>query len=157
MVSSKSKRLIVPIGAAIVAALALVALYLSVLSIAKSPAEAFHLFWQNRWMLLPIALGFAFQVGLYVLLRQGLHQPVPIPGGKITTTAGGGSSATAMIACCAPALVNALPLLGFSALTTFLAQWQMPFIATSILANAVGITVMIINLLRSRRRPTHAI
>ncbi|HLO17666.1 MAG TPA: hypothetical protein VK206_22740 [Anaerolineales bacterium] len=155
MVSSKSKSLLVPVGAAIVAALALVALYLSVLSIAKPPAEAFHLFWQNRLMLLPIALGFAFQVGLYIWLTRGLHRPVPIPAGKVTTTAGGGSSATAMIACCAPVLINALPLLGFSALTTFLAKWQMPFIATSLLANAVGITVMIINLSRSRRRPTH--
>lgn len=156
MVISKSKSPLAAVGAAIVAALALAVLYLSVLSIAKSPAEAFHLFWQNRLMLLPIALGFAFQVGLYVLLRRGLHRPVPIPGAKVTTTAGGGSSATAMIACCAPVLVNALPLLGFSALTTFLAKWQMPFIATSILANTLGITVMIINLLRSRRRPIHA-
>ena len=157
MVLNKSKSLLVPVGAAIVAALALVALYLSVLSIAKSPAEAFHLFWQNRLMLLPIALGFALQVGLYVLLRRGLHRPVPTLGGKVTTTASGGSSATAMIACCAPALVNALPLLGFSALTTLLAKWQIPFIVTSILVNAVGITVMITSLLRSRRRPTHAI
>lgn len=157
MIFNKSKSLLVPVGAAIVAALALAALYLSVLSIAKSPAEAFHLFWQNRWMLLPIALTFALQVGLYVLLRRGLHHPVPVPGGKVATTAGGGSSATAMMACCAPVLVNALPLLGFSALTTFLVKWQMPFIVTSILANAVGITVMITNLLRSRRRPTHAI
>ena len=155
MILNNFNKLLVPIGAAIIAALALIALYLSVLSIAKSPAEALQLFWQNRSMLLPIALGFAFQVGLYVFLRRGLHHPVP--GGKFTTTAGGGTSATAMIACCAPAIVNALPLLGFTALTTFLAKWQMPFIVTSILANAVGIAVMIINLLRLRRRPAHII
>jgi hypothetical protein len=104
-------------------------------------------------MLLPIALGFALQVGMYVLLRKGLHRPVAILGGRATTTVGGGTSATAMLACCAPALVNALPLLGFTALTTILARWQMPFIAASLLANAVGIIIMGLNLLRLRRRP----
>jgi hypothetical protein len=108
-------------------------------------------------MLLPIALGFALQVGMYVLLRKGLHQPIALPGARATTTAGGGTSATAVVACCAPALVNALPLLGFTALTTFLAKWQMPFIAASLLANTVGITIMVINLLRSRRRPNHTL
>jgi Cu+-exporting ATPase len=157
MVISKFKTIMVPTGAAFLAALSLVTLYLGVLSVAKSPPEALNLFWQNRLMLLPIALGFALQVGLYVFLRRGLHHPVAIPSGMVTTTTGGGTSATAMIACCAPALVNALPLLGFTALTTFLAKWQMPFIVTSILVNAIGITVMITNLLRSRRRPTHII
>lgn len=157
MVISKSKNIMLPIGAAFLAALSLIGLYLSVLSIAKSPREALNLFWQNRLMLLPIALGFALQVGMYVLLARGLRRPVAIPGGRATTTAGGGTSATAMLACCAPALVNALPLLGFTALTTLLAKWQMPFIAASLLANAVGITVMGVNLFRSRRRPQHTL
>lgn len=112
----------------------------------------------NKRAVLPLALGFGLQVGLFTLLRKGLLRPIHVPAGRTTTAASGGTSALAMVACCAASTgVNIMPImlpwLGLTAAGTLLAQGQMPFMIASALSSLVGISLMVYAALKARRRP----
>ncbi len=147
-----TKRLLLPTVVGLLGVLLLIGFYLGVVSFAQSPEKALNLFWQNKLMLLPIALGFGLHAGMFTLLKKGLHQPVSAPHSGIATGASGGMSGVGMLACCAPALVNTLPLLGLTALTTFLANWQTPLMIAALVSNAIGIGLLLRHLLKERKR-----
>lgn len=144
------RRLLVPAGMALMAVMFLTSLYMTVFSLAQSPADAVRLFWENKMMLLPIALGFGLQVGMFTAMRRGLHRPMPVPAGGAATGATGGMSGIAMVACCAPALTNAAPLLALTPLTAFLVNWQTPLLVAGAAANVIGNGFMIYFLLKAR-------
>jgi len=50
----------------------LTGLYFGLVSWAEGPAHAVDLFWEDRWIVLPIILGFGIQVALYVILKKRL-------------------------------------------------------------------------------------
>jgi hypothetical protein len=73
------KRLLWPVGAGFLGAAFLAGVYLGLVSLAQGPTHALELFGQDRVFVLPILLGFGVQVGLYALLRTGLHLPPGVP------------------------------------------------------------------------------
>jgi hypothetical protein len=133
------------VGAALLAGV-----YVGIVSLAESPAHALDLFWADRWLVIPIMLGFGTQVGLFTYLKLGLFVPAGAASGA-TTAAGGGLSTAAMVACCAHHLTDVLPLVGLTAAAMFLAQWKVPFMLVGLGSNLVGIGIMLRQVVRARR------
>lgn len=150
---SNKRRIAWPVGAGLVGAGLLTLLYFGIVSWAEGPQHAIELFWQDRWMVLPIILGFGVQAGLYTILKKRLFVPVAStgPSGALTG-AGGGMSTVAMVACCAHHVTDVLPILGLTAAAAFLAEYRTVFMLVGLSATLLGIVVMLIILLRERRK-----
>ncbi len=152
--NSSAKRIFLPLGAGLLGAVFLTAIYLGIVSLAESPEHALELFWQDKAFVIPIILGFGTQVGLYTLLKKGLYMPMRVPAAGATTAAGGGMSTMAMVACCAHHVADVLPLVGLTAAATFLANWKIPFMIVGLLTNLIGIAVMIRAIRTARQHAT---
>jgi hypothetical protein len=150
---SKTKRIILPIVVGLTGSAFLFALYLSLVSWAESPQHALQYYWQDRWIVIPIMLGFGIQMGLYVTLKMRLFVPVSImgPSGALTGTSGA-TSTLAMTACCAHHLTDVLPILGLTAAATFLAEYRNLFMLFGLGMTLVGIVVMLVILLKESRK-----
>lgn len=150
---SNPKRILLPIGFGLLGALFLTGFYFAIVSWAESPQHALELFWQDRWIVVPLILGFGIQVALYVTLKKGLFLPVGSMGvsGAMTGT-GGATSSMAMVACCAHHVTDVLPILGLTAAATFLADYQIYFMLLGLGTTITGIMVMLIILYRARKR-----
>jgi hypothetical protein len=131
----------------------LTGLYFGIVSWAESPQHALELFWEDRWIVLPIILGFGIQTALYVILKKRLFIPVAHtgPSGKLTGASGGMSTA-AMVACCAHHVADVLPVLGLTAAAAFLAQYRIPFMLIGLSMTLIGIIFMLAILFRERRK-----
>jgi hypothetical protein len=129
----QTKRILIPVGAGLLAAVFLAALYLGIVSWAESPKHALELFWEDRWLVIPIITGFGIQTALYTILKKRLFVPVshPRPSGALTG-AGGATSTIAMVACCAHHVADVLPILGLTAAATFLAEYKTPFMVVGL-------------------------
>ncbi len=150
---SKTQRVIWPLAAGIGGIIFLTALYFGIVSLAESPAHAVELFWQDRWIVIPIILGFGIQVSLYTVLKKRLFVPVKDPGpAGAMTGAGGATSTAAMVACCAHHVTDVLPILGLSAAASFLAEYRLAFMIVGLGTTVAGILVMLVILYRERRR-----
>ncbi len=147
-----AKLVLLGLGAAFLGMLLPIAASLVLTFLAQPSSDVLTIFWENKLQLIPIALGFGLQVGMYAVLRRGLHRTFHVGVGGVTMATGGGTSTLAMIACCAPTGVNLLlPLLGFGALNTMLAGWKMPFMIANVAISGVGIAVMLFALIRQWR------
>lgn len=149
------QRWLLPTLAGLGGGLALVLLYLAILSIAQSPSHALEQLSQDRFWVGLVALGFGIQIGLYTYLRL-ITSAMALVGATAMTGAGTTTSTVGMIACCAHHLADVAPLLGLagaSALTpvvTFLAEWKIPFILFGLAVNVIAI-VMSVRLVRRER------
>lgn len=128
----------------ILAALAMVTIYLGILSILQSPAHAVEqLATDSIWIGL-VALGFGTQVGLYIHLRVVIHA-AKVASATVVTGAGTGTSTLGMLACCAHHLTDVAPLVGLagasglSGAIGFLTAWKYAFISLGLVMNAIGI------------------
>lgn len=150
---SQRKRILWPLGAGLVGAMFLTGLYFGIVSWAESPQHAAELFWEDRWIVFPIILGFGVQMALYVILKKQLYVPLahPGPSGKLTGASGGMSTA-AMVACCAHHVTDVLPVLGLTAAATFLAQYRIAFMLAGLSVTLIGILYMLAVLFRERRK-----
>ena len=150
---STKKRFLLPVATGLMGAALLTGLYFGIVSWAESPGHAVELFWQDRWIVLPIILGFGVQAGLYILLKKRLFVPVAStgPSGPMMG-AGGATSTIAMVACCAHHVTDVLPILGLTAAATFLAQYRIAFMLVGLGTTLVGIAVMLIILNKERRK-----
>lgn len=150
---SKRRRIAWPVGAGLVGAGLLTLLYFGIVSWAEGWQHAVELFWQDRWIVLPIILGFGVQSGLYIVLKKRLFLPVQStgPSGALTG-AGGGMSTVAMVACCAHHVTDVLPILGLTAAAAFLAEYRTVFMLVGLGTTLLGIIVMLTILLRERRK-----
>lgn len=150
---SRRKRILLPIGAGILGAILLTGLYFGIVSWAESPQHAAELFWEDRWIVLPVILGFGVQMALYVILKKRLFVPMAHtgPSGKLTGASGGMSTA-AMVACCAHHVTDVLPVLGLTAAAAFLAQYRIAFMLVGLSTTLVGIIFMLAILFRERRK-----
>ena len=150
---SKRRRIAWPVGAGLVGAGLLTLLYFGIVSWAEGWQHAVELFWQDRWIVLPIILGFGVQSGLYIVLKKRLFLPVQStgPSGALTG-AGGGMSTVAMVACCAHHVTDVLPILGLTATAAFLAEYRTIFMLVGLSTTLLGIVVMLIILMRERRK-----
>lgn len=153
-----SKRILYPLAAGLAGALLLTGLYFGIVSWAESPQHAAELFWEDRWIVLPIILGFGVQAGLYTILKKGLFVPTANVGSSGPMMGAGGKTSTiAMVACCAHHVADVLPILGLTAAATFLAQYRTAFMLFGLAMNLVGITVILFILNKERRKVVNAI
>lgn len=131
-----------PVVAGSLAAVALIALYLGLVSLAQGWQYATGLLWRDGWLAGAIALSFGLQVGLYVQMRRlsNLHHRGRC--GAMTAT-GTGTSSAAMLACCAHHLTDILPILGLSAASVFLNRYRIPFALFGLGVNLAGIGLML--------------
>jgi hypothetical protein len=129
-----------PILIGTLGALALFALYMTIVTLAQGWEHAIELFRQDAWLVVPIMTGFGIQVGLYThlqgMLRRGSRSSAVMMG------AGGGTSTAAMVACCAHHVADLLPLLGLSAAASFLAAYKIPFMLIGLAMNVLGIAII---------------
>lgn len=150
---SKFARFSLPVGAGLAGSIFLTGLYLSLVSWAESFQHAIEFFWHDRWIILPIILAFGVQVALYVILKKRLFLPVASVGPSgVLTGASGTTSTIAMAACCAHHVTDVLPILGLTAAATFLAEYRNAFMLAGLGTTLIGITVMLVILLKERHK-----
>ena len=144
--SRLDRRRAIPPLAGIGAGLALLGLYLGIISAAQSPGHALDEWAQDRLWVGLVALGFGTQVGLYVYLRLLTHA-LRLAGAGAMTGAGTGTSTLGMIACCAHHVTDFAPLVmlmgasGLSGAVSALTEWKYLFISVGLVVNAIGIVV----------------
>lgn len=155
---SARQRIGWPIGAGLLGAGFLTALYLSIVSVAESPQHAIDLFWEDRLIVIPIIMGFGVQMALYVILKKRLFVPIVHtgPSGKLAG-ASGTTSTIAMVACCAHHVTDVLPVLGLTAASAFLAEYRIAFMVIGLGMTLFGIGFMLVVLFRERRRALRTI
>jgi hypothetical protein len=155
---SNSKRFLLPVGAGLIGASFLTGLYFGIVSWAESSQHAAEFFWQDRWIVVPIILGFGVQVGLYTVLKKRLFIGGLAPATANTspsammTGAGGTTSTVAMVACCAHHVTDVLPIVGLTAASAFLAQYRTAFMLVGLGTTLIGIGVMIVIIIRESRK-----
>lgn len=151
--SSFWKRFLLPLAAGLGGSFFLSGLYFAIVSWAESPQHALDFFWAERWLVLPLVLGFGVQSALYVVLKKRLFIPVnsPGPSGAMMSTSGT-TSTVAMIACCAHHVTDVLPILGLTAATAFLVKYQTLFMQVGLGTTLAGIGLMLFILLRERHK-----
>lgn len=98
------------------------------------------------WMV-AISLSFSAQVYLYLSLRKVVSQGT---GGRVISTSAT-TSTVSMVACCAHHTADFLPLLGFSALSLFLVNYQKPILTLSLTLNIIGVLFMLRKFLGAKR------
>ena len=152
-IMSKLKRLLIPLLAGLAGSLFLTVVYFAIVSWAESLQHARDLFVEEIWLILPLVIGFGIQAALYTILKMKLFAPAAStgPSGALTG-AGGASSTVAMVACCAHHVTDVLPILGLTAATAFLAEYQQAFRWIGVGITYAGILVMLAILFRERRR-----
>ncbi len=85
---SKTKRILWPVGAGNAGAILLTGPCFGIVSWAESPEHTIELFWEERWLVIPIILGFGVQMALYTILKKRLFVPVTHPGPSGALTLG---------------------------------------------------------------------
>ncbi len=141
MNSSTASSVAVLAGAT--ASLALVAVYLGVVSLANSPAHASELVLGDWYFVAAIALGFGIQSGLFVYLRLLAHRARGLRASGALAAAGTGSSTAAMVACCAHHVADVLPLLGVSGAAVFVNDYRVPVMVAGLAVNLAGVVVLL--------------
>ena len=129
--------LAIPSLAGILGALALIGLYLALVTWAQGFSHARELMRDDRYFVAAIAAGFGLQIALFVHLRRLLSARAKGSAG-VATAAGTGTSTAAMLACCAHHVVDALPVLGLSGLAIFLNDYRLPVMMAGIAVNIAG-------------------
>ena len=114
----------------------LLAIYFGVVSLISGMGFAFEQFATFWYFIVPLALGFGIQVGLYTYLKNLVGQHVA--SGKVVAVSGTTSTA-AMVSCCAHYLTNILPILGVTGILTVVAEYQVGLFWVGLAFNAAGI------------------
>ncbi len=143
-----SRRIAISIAAGLLGALALVGLYLGIVTWAQGADHALELLWSDRLFVGLISAGFGTQVGLFtdlqLLQRAMARESVALAG------AGTATSSISMVACCAHHLADVLPIVGLSGLAVFLVEFRTPLMLLGIATNLAGIAVLLRQLMRIR-------
>jgi Cu+-exporting ATPase len=125
-----------PLAIGTLATLAMLGIYFGVLTLVSGWDFTVSQFGQFWYYVLPLALGFGIQMGLYVYLRLRLaHHHT---GGKMVV-ASGATSTGAMLACCTHYLANILPVIGAAGAVTLVAQYQVELFWVGLAFNLAGI------------------
>ena len=149
------RRRLLPPLVGVSGALALIGLYLGIISVAQGPQHALEQLAQDQLWVGLVALGFGTQVGLYAYLRL-VVQALKLAGATALTGVGTGTSTLGMIACCAHHVTDFAPLgalagaTGLSGAVTFLSEWKIPLILFGLIVNAVGIAVTLRTIQKTR-------
>ena len=123
----------------ILSALGILAFYMSVLTIFQGYGFAVYEFKSLWYWLVPLAIGFGTQIGLY----SSIKHDATINGGMAASgTISGGS----MAVCCIHYLFSMIPIIGVTGLSvfaSFLMTYQKAFFSIGILSSIVGIILMV--------------
>lgn len=125
----------------IIASLSLLAVYAVTLGLLQGFEHTIEQTAKIWYWLFFLSMGFGIQIGLFSFLRQKLREKKTAETASAATS--GTVSAGSMVACCAHHLTEVLPLIGLSSLTIFLAKYQTFFMITGIIANIIGIIIML--------------
>lgn len=153
-----NKKILWPVSTGLVGMLFQGAIFFGLVSWAETPQHALDLFLQERWLILPLFLGFGFQVALFTIIKKRLfiHSTGSNHSASATMTGAGGTTSTvAMVACCAHHVTDVLPILGLTVAANFLAQYQTTFMLTALIITYLGIIVMISIIFTERRKAVH--
>lgn len=105
-----------------------------------SVSSALAQFRTYQYWILALAIGFGIQLGLYKYIKIKHMESKQVDNmAKITGT----TSTATMVACCAHHAVDLVPILGFSALASFLGAYTKELFALGIISNLFGISVML--------------
>lgn len=115
----------------ILSALLLLSFYFVIMTALSGWTGALEQFRALWYLMIPVAMGFGTQVGLYTKQSK-----------KILATTGT-TSTISMVACCAHHVTDVLPFIGLSGLSFFLLQYQIPILTISLIINIIGIFVML--------------
>ena len=124
----------------LLASLVLLTLYFTVVTLISGWGFAKEQFGQFWYFLLPLAIGFGAQVGLYIYLKNLVKNQKP--NGKVLAATGTTSTA-AMISCCSHYLANFLPFLGIAGLVTIVSQHQVQLFWIGLASNLAGIAYVL--------------
>jgi hypothetical protein len=128
------RTLLRPLAFGLLAAAALLGLYLGIITVAQDWTHALQQLGDDLPFVGAILVGFGTQVGLFTYLR-GLHASASAGGVAAST----GTSTAAMLACCAHHLVDVAPVIGLSGAAIFLNAYKTPLLWLGIVMNLVGI------------------
>lgn len=114
----------------------MLAVYFGALTLVSGWAFTVSQFARFWYLVVPLALGFGVQVGLFVYLRDLVGRS---KSSGTLVAASGTTSTAAMVSCCAHYLVNVAPVLGATGLVAFAAQFQVELFWVGLLFNAAGV------------------
>lgn len=121
---------------------ALLTLYMTILVLGNSWEHAVQQV-VDWWPWVSVqTIGFGIQVGLFLHIRE-INKMGDWRGPSSSIALGGGMSAGSMVACCLHHVTDILPIVGFSAATLFLTQYQSVFMTLGVLSNIVGLLFMV--------------
>ena len=120
----------------------LLLLYFGILSWSNSFAHAIEELGKIWMWILPLTLGFGVQAGLFSYIKITSKRKADLTS-TASVAAAGGVSTTAMVACCMHHVTDVLPVLGASAASIFLIQYQEVFLAVGVVSNLLGIFIML--------------
>lgn len=102
-----------------------------------------HVYWYYN---VPLAIGFGFQVGAYVYMRQTMKM-----ASASSLAVSGTTSGVAMAACCAHHVTDVLPLLGVAGVISGLGQYQRQFFWIALGFNLIGVAYAMSRLMTVKR------
>jgi YHS domain-containing protein len=126
----------------------LLAIYFGVVSLISGKDFALEQFAKFWYFIVPLALGFGIQVGLYTYLKNLVGQHGA--SGKVVAVSGTTSTA-AMVSCCAHYLTNILPILGVTGFLAVVAEYQVEFFWLGLVFNAAGILYILPKVIQATR------
>lgn len=130
------RRYLKSIVIGLISSIGLLAFYFVVMTLlTKSSTLALSQFADLWYYMTPLIIGFGVQAGFYHSLKTKSSQYSAQAVMPVNTAA----SSTAMIACCAHHLTDVLPMLGLSAFSLFLVNYQKQILLFGILGNFLGI------------------
>lgn len=118
----------------------LLAIYFGVVSLISGKDFALEQFSEFWYFIVPLALGFGIQVGLFIYLKNLVGQHGA--SGKMVAVSGTTSTA-AMVSCCSHYLVNILPILGVTGFFAVVAEYQIELFWLGLVFNAAGILYVV--------------
>ena len=136
-----SRRVAASVALGLVSGIALIGLYLLVVSVAQGADHALALLWNDALFVSLISAGFGTQIGLFVyvrLLQRDLAREALVLAGTGTAT-----SSLSMVACCAHHLADLLPVVGLPGIALFLVEYRTPLMLLGLATNAAGIAMML--------------
>ncbi|MFH1090705.1 MAG: cation transporter [Pseudomonadota bacterium] len=143
--SRKGSSIFGPIAIGLMAAAAVFAFYLGLMTLTADWYYTEYQFERYQGWIIALALGLGLQAWLYSFFRQWVKGESAKTAGK-GLAASGGMSTAAMAACCSHYLVAILPALGLPFLTTAVAaleEYQNFFFLLGVLSNLAGIFIML--------------
>ena len=120
----------------VLSGLGILLLFISIIAVFQGYGIAISEFKRLWYFIVPLAIGFGTQIGLYISIKRDAS----IKAGVKTSGAVSGSS---MVICCSHYLLNIIPIISVTGLTTFLMTYQKAFFILGIISSIVGIAMML--------------